>query len=516
MNLSLLISVLLIAPLIAGFLSLGFRTAKILHSINLVTIILLGTVQALLTIHLLDHGSFFVYNHLIAVDALTVFVLLIVTGIGFTSSLYSWPYLNRHLIEGNISPKRLSRYFFLFHMFMFAMILALLANNLGILWVAIEGTTLATTFLINFFRQKASLEAGWKYLIICSVGIALALFGTVLMFLSSVRALGEANAALEISELIQAAGQLDPQALKLAFIFILIGYGTKIGWVPMHTWLPEAYCEAPAPVCAMLAGVLETVAFYAVLRVKTVVDAVIPLGYAGHLLMVFGFLSFGVSSFFILIQRDYKKLFAYSSIEHMGISAIGFGIGNVVGTFGGLFHLLNHAIAKSLAFFAAGNIHTIFGTREIDKVRGMAKTAPMTAVAFLIAGLALAGMPPFGLFASEFSVLSGLSTQVFQSDTFHLGKFMTIIVSDDARNLTLVTLFLLVSVMVFGGFMYRVTGMVWGDPSGQPNKNIKLGIGNIPLLLSMVAIVLIGFLLPGSIKEVMDLAVNILMSAKHG
>jgi hydrogenase-4 component F len=263
-----MISILLIAPLFAGILSLGFRSSRILHGINFVTIVLLGILQLLLTRELLTNGSFFVFNHFFAVDALSLFVLLIVTTVGFTSSLYAWSYLNRHLAQGNISPKRLSRYFFLFHMFMFTMILAILANNLGILWVALEGTTLATTFLINFFKLKSSLEAGWKYLILCSVGIALALFGTVLMFLSSARALGESNSALEISELLRVAGQLDSHAIKLAFIFILIGYGSKIGWVPMHTWVPEAYAEAPAPVSAMLAGVLETVAFYAVLRVR--------------------------------------------------------------------------------------------------------------------------------------------------------------------------------------------------------------------------------------------------------
>ncbi|MHB8482650.1 MAG: proton-conducting transporter transmembrane domain-containing protein, partial [Nitrospiria bacterium] len=284
------IAILLISPLVAGFLSLGLRSPRVLHGVNLTTILLLGGAQFLVTARLLREGSFLLFNDFIAVDALTAFVLMIVTGIGFTSSLYAWSYLDRHLVRGNVTPKRMSRYFFLFHLFMFTMILALLSNNLGILWVALEGTTLATTLLINFFKRKSSLEAGWKYLILCSVGIALALFGTVLMFLSSVRSLGDISAALNISELIRVAGQLDPHVIKLAFIFILIGYGTKIGWVPMHTWVPEAYSEAPAPVSAMLSGVLETVAFYAVLRSKMIVDAVVPSGYAGHLLVVFGFL----------------------------------------------------------------------------------------------------------------------------------------------------------------------------------------------------------------------------------
>ncbi|MBI1820649.1 MAG: hydrogenase 4 subunit F [Nitrospirae bacterium] len=510
------IAILLISPLVAGFLSLGLRSPRILHGVNLTTILLLGGAQSLLTVRLLREGSFLLFNDFIAVDALTAFVLMIVTAIGFTSSLYAWSYLDQHLIRGNVTPKRMSRYFFLFHLFMFTMILALLANNLGILWVAIEGTTLATTLLINFFKRKSSLEAGWKYLILCSVGIALALFGTVLMFLSSVRALGDVGAALNISELIRVAGQLDPHVIKLAFIFILIGYGTKIGWVPMHTWVPEAYSEAPAPVSAMLSGVLETVAFYAVLRSKMIVDAVDSSSYAGHLLIVFGFFSFGVAAVFILIQRDFKRLLAYSSIEHMGIAAIGFGVGGFVGSFGALFHLLNHAIAKSLAFFAAGNIHLSFGSREMDKVQGLAKAQPMTAVAFLTAGFALVGMPPFALFASEFSVVSALASQVYKSDTMRLGHFMTIMVSDEMRNLVFVVLFLLVSIVVFGGFMVRVTGMIWGEPSDKTAREEKWSISHVPLILSIAAIGVMGLWIPNSLRELMMQVVAILTGVNHG
>lgn len=509
------IIILLISPVMAGLLSLGLRSPRILHTINLTTVLLLGGAESMITTRLLHEGPFLLFNDFIAVDALTSFILMIVTGVGFTSSLYSWSYFDQHLKQGNITPNRLSRYFFLFHMFMFSMILAILANNLGILWVAIEGTTLATTFLINFFKRKSSLEAGWKYLILCSVGIALALFGTVLMFLSSVRALGDVGAALNISELIRIAGQLDPLVVKLAFLFILIGYGTKIGWFPLHTWVPEAYSEAPAPVSAMLAGVLETVAFYAVLRCKTIVDAVGSSGYAGQLLILFGFLSFGFSAVFILVQRDFKRLFAYSSIEHMGIAAIGFGVGGFVGCFGALFHLFNHAFAKSLGFFASGNIHILFGTREIDKIQGLAKLHPATAVAFLTAGLALVGMPPFALFASEFSVVTSLATQFHASDTFHLGRFMTITVSDEARNLLMVAIFLLMSIIVFGGFMYRIMAMLTGVPSNTVTPKARRDFAHVPLISSIVVIVTMGMAIPDSLKGLMNLTVNILTGINH-
>jgi hydrogenase-4 component F len=503
------VTLLFIIPLMAGLLSLGLRTPKALYAVNCAAMLSLGGAQVLVLSRVLREGSFLAYDDLVHVDALAGIVLLVITLIGFTSSLYAWKYFDLHLAQGTVSPGLMKRYFLLFHLFVFAMIVATLANSLGILWVAIEATTLATTFLINFFGQKASLEAGWKYLILCSVGIALALFGTVLMYSSSMRALGDVSAALNITELLTVADRLDPHVVKLAFVFILIGYGTKIGLVPMHTWIPEAYGEAPAPVTAMLAGVLETVAFYAILRSKLVVDAVVSPGYAGNLLMTFGFLSFGVAALLMLVQRDYKRLFAYSSIEHMGITAIGFGVGGV-GTFGALFHLMNHALSKSLAFFAVGNIHLRFGTRQIDGVRGLLKAQPWTATGFLIATLALVGMPPLAMFASEFSVLAALANHVYATDSIHLGRFLTIVIADDVRNLALVTMFLVIAVVVFGGLTYRVTSMVWGDPPEGIQRGERLGLGHLPFVLSIGALGVLGVTIPWPLRDLMDMAIAII------
>lgn len=503
------VTLLLVIPLIASLLSLGFRAPRALYRINVAAMALLGGAQALLMSRVLREGSFLVYDDLVHVDALANIVLFVITTIGFAASLYTWKYFDHHLAQGTITPRLLRRYFSLFHLFLFAMILATLANSFGILWVAIEATTLATTFLINFFRRKASLEAGWKYLILCSVGIALALFGTVLMYSSSVRALGDVSAALNSTELLGVARRLDPHVVKLAFVFILVGYGTKIGLVPMHTWVPEAYGEAPAPVTAMLAGVLETVAFYAVLRTKLVVDAAVSPGYAGNLLITFGLLSFVVSALFILVQRDYKRLFAYSSIEHMGIAAIGFGAGGV-GTFGALFHLVNHAFAKSLAFFAAGNVHIRFGTRDIDGVRGMLRAQPWTAAALLVAALALVGMPPLAMFVSEFSILAALATRVYAADTIHLGRFLTIMIADEVRNLAFVTVFAVVAVVVFGGFMYRVASMVWGDPPEGVARGENLGLSHLSFALGIGPLVMLGVMIPWPLRDLMGMAVAVM------
>lgn len=500
------VALLLITPLAAAFIGLGVRRPRVLHGINLAAMSILIGAGAALVGRVLREGKVTLFDDLVAVDGLSGFVLFIITFIGFASALYSRTYFEHYRKEGIVTPLRLSRYFFLFHLFMFAMILAVLANSLGILWVAIEGTTLATTFLINFFKRKTSLEAGWKYLILCSVGIALALFGTVLMYMSSVRALGEARATLNITELMQAADRLDPHVVKLAFVFILVGYGTKIGLVPMHNWVPEAYSEAPAPVVAMLAGVLETVAVYAVLRCKGVVDATVSPGYAGHFLVALGLLSFVTAALFMLAQRDYKRLFAYSSIEHMGIAMVGFGTGGPLGTFGGLFHLLNHALAKSLAFFAAGQLFIRFGTREIASVRGVFKVQPLTAAALLAASLALVGMPPLSMFVSEFSVVAALATQSYASDTVHIGHFLTITIADEVRDLALVFFFVGIAVIVFGGVMSRVMKMVWGDPPPGIGAGESWNSGHLSFFLNIAALLILGFMMPEPLKRLMNLA----------
>ena len=379
---------LLAAPVFAATLSLFIKNIRMLHGLNVMTMVILVVADLVLW----AIGRVRGLSRLLGIWSLS-------TASWCSFSLSSWslafpvrftcgPILTMRpfTVGASSSPMDL---FPLYHVFLFAMIVATLANSLGVQWVAVEATTLATVFLITFFKSRESLEAGWKYLILCSVGIALALFGTVLTYYSSIRVLGEENAALNLTSLLPVAAQMDGHVLKLAFIFILVGYGTKIGLVPMHTWLPEAYSEAPAPVTAMLAGVLETVAVYAVLRSKSIVDQAISPGFTGNLLIFIGLISFGTAALFILIQRDYKRLFAYSSIEHMGLAMLGFGVGGPIGTFAGLWHLLNHALAKSLGFFAVGNIFRRYRTRQIHEVQGMAKVQPITAMAFLVGGLAL-------------------------------------------------------------------------------------------------------------------------------
>lgn len=503
--------VLLGMPLLAASVSVAVGNARVLHGVNLATMTALIVAEAALAGQVLAHGPFTALSGLVYVDALSSFILLIISAIGLSCSLYTWSYLDEYVARGVLAPHRLSRFFCLFHLFLFTMIAATVANSLGVLWVAIEGTTLATTFLIAFFRRRESLEAGWKYLILCSVGIALALFGTVLTYYSSVRVLGDVSTALNVTKLLEVAGRLDPHVLKLAFIFLMVGYGTKIGLAPMHAWVPEAYSEAPAPVTAMLAGVLETVAVYAVLRAKSLMDRALPPDFTGNLLLLFGLGSFALAALLMLVQRDYKRLFAYSSIEHMGLAMIGFGVGGPSGVFGGLFHLLNHALAKSLAFFAAGNVHRRYETRAIAEVRGVAAAQPLTAIALLVSGFALVGMPPFSLFTSEIMVISALATQSFASDTLHLGRFVTITIAEEVRSLGIVAAFLVFAVALFGGFTYRLATMVWGTPPNHVKQGEGWDLGHVPMVLTAGALILLGMAIPTPLHLLLDQATQVLL-----
>jgi hydrogenase-4 component F len=504
--------VLLVAPVLAGALSLVVHRSALLHVINLTSMGALVVAEIIITRSVLSEGPLTALGQFIYLDSLSAFILFIIGAVGLACSFYMRSYMDEQVARGVIAPRRLNLLFFLFHMFLLAMVIATAANSIGVQWVAIEATTLATTFLIAFWRRRESLEAGWKYLILCSVGISLALFGVVLAYYSSLHVLADVDQALNVTQLLPAADRLNPHVLKLAFIFILVGYGTKVGLVPMHSWLPDAYTEAPAPVVAMLAGVLEVVAVYAILRMRMIVDHAVPSAFTGGLLALLGFASFVTAALFILIQHNYKRLFAYSSIEHMGIAMIGFGVGGALGTFGGLFHLLNHAFAKSMAFFAAGNIHRRYHTVEIGQVQGLAVAQPWTALALTVSGLALSALPPFASFASELQVVTALATQgVPGMEIAGTGGMVTVTWSEQFNRVGLAAIFLLSAVLAFGGLIYRMSGMVWGTPPEGIVRGEAWTLGHLPIILLAAALVGFGMFPPQPIQQLLEQATSILL-----
>ena len=346
---------------------------------------------------------------LLRADALSAWFDLILGIVGATGTLFAVGYLGEEYDRQHVTPRRHRLFFAQFDLYLAAMLLAVNVENVAIMWIAIEGSTLSAAMLIGFERSKAALEAGWKFVILNSVGIALALFGTILVYYSSEHLLGVTSEALRWSELYRVADGLDQTAIKLAFVFVLIGYGTKAGLAPMHTWLPDAHAEAPTPVSAMLSANMLTLAVYAILRFKAVADRTVGPAFTGKLVVGLGLLSVAVAAIFFLVQRDYKRLFAYSSIEHIGIALLGFGVGGI-GVFGGAWHLLNHALAKSAAFYGAGLVLLRHEHKLVERVSGLLRSMPLAGAAILLSGVALAGMPPFGLFASEVLIAVGAFT----------------------------------------------------------------------------------------------------------
>ena len=359
-----------------------------------------------LTIRVISHGPLLVLDRLFFVDPFNVFLVALTAFVGFTTSIFSRPYMRIEREHGRLTHARLRLYHSMFQVFNFTMLLALLTNNMGILWVAMEAATLATVLLVSLYRTPASLEAAWKYFILCGVGIAQALFGTILLYFAAEKLLGAEGGALLWTELNTVKSQLEPTVLSLAFVFLLVGYGTKVGLVPLHNWLPDAHAEGPTPVSAVLSGLLLNVALYAVVRCKVLVDGSLQTSFAKGLMMGFGMLSVVVAAFLLSRQKDIKRLFAYSSIEHMGIITFAFGMGGPVANFAGLLHMTVHSLTKSAIFFAVGHAAQKTGTQLMDGIRGLITISPTIGWGLVLGTLAILGMPPFGVFASEFLILT--------------------------------------------------------------------------------------------------------------
>ncbi|MCM2251568.1 MAG: hydrogenase 4 subunit F [Ramlibacter sp.] len=368
----------------------------------------LGTFLAacVLTARVISHGPLFALHEEFFIDPLNVFLVTLTAFVGLTTAIFSRPYMHVERDHGKMTPNRLRLYHSMYQLFSFTMLLALTTNNMGILWVAMEAATLTTVLLVSVYRTAASLEAAWKYFILCGVGIAQALFGTVLLYMAAEKILGAEGGALLWTHLDLVKTRLDPNIMTLAFAFLFIGYGTKVGLVPLHNWLPDAHAEGPTPVSAVLSGLLLNVALYAVLRCKVLTDGALQSHLAGKLMMGFGLLSVVASVFLLVRQKDVKRMFAYSSIEHMGLMTFAFGMGGPIANFAGLLHMTVHSLVKSAIFFAVGHAAQKAGTQLMDEIRGLIKVSPTVAWGLMLGSLAILGMPPFGVFASEFLIVT--------------------------------------------------------------------------------------------------------------
>ncbi|MFM8333888.1 MAG: hydrogenase 4 subunit F [Candidatus Methylumidiphilus sp.] len=419
----------------------------------------------------LVNGPLLSPNLMLYVDSFNVYLIALTAFVGLTTSIFSGPYMAHEQEIGRIGKKRLRLYYTMYQGFMLAMYLVLTANNMGVMWVAMEGATLATVLLVSLYRTPESVEAAWKYFILCGVGIAQALFGTVLLYFAAEQVHGLGDNALLWTVLYAHAGALNPGVMSIAFVFLLVGYGTKIGLVPLHNWLPDAHSEGPTPMSAILSGLLLNDALYAVVRCKMLVDGSLGNHQAGNLMMGFGLLSFLVAALFLHRQNDIKRLFSYSSIEHMGLMTFAFGVGGPWATFAALFHMTTHSLTKSAIFVTVGHAAQLAKTQQIRKIRGLINTQPTIGWGLLIGTIAIAGFPPFGVFASEFLVL--VATM---------------------RDYPWLTPLLLVGVgIAFAGLFRNIQPMVFGDaPEGQRAINAKLW----PVMLHLAIVLGLGLSIP--------------------
>ncbi|MDR3096829.1 MAG: hydrogenase 4 subunit F [Paraburkholderia sp.] len=418
----------------------------------------------------LAHGAAFAFGRAFYVDPFNVFLAALTAFVGWTTALFSKPYMRVERERGRMSANRMRLYHAMYQLFVFAMLLALLTNNMGVLWVAMEAATLAAVLLVAVYRTAASLDAAWKYFILCGVGIAQALFGTILLYLAASRVLGGDDALL-LTSLNAAKASLDPAIVSLAFVFLLIGYGTKVGLVPMHNWLPDAHAEGPTPISAVLSGLLLNVALYAVLRCKVLADGALQNGLPGHLLVGFGLVSVLLATFSLFRQTDAKRLFSFSSIEHMGMMTFAFGLGGPVATFAGLLHMSVHALVKSAIFFSVGHAAQKTGTQSIDGIRGLTRTSPFVGWGLVLGTLAILGMPPFGVFASEFLILT---------TALHALPWA-------------VPLLMLALVVAFAVIFRRVQGMAFGEPTA---RRLEYRPALLPVFIHLAIGLMLGVYIP--------------------
>lgn len=473
-----LLDITLLTPLLGGALLAVLGHRPIAGWINIGVGAVTFVASLAMAIEVFDHGPQLSAGRMFYIDAFNVYLVVLTAFVGMTTSIFSRPYMRHEIERGRVTAHRLRLYHSMYQCFLFAMLLALSTNNLGVLWVAMEMATLTTVLLVSLYRTPEAIEAAWKYFILCGVGIAQALFGTVLVYFAAENKLGgERDDTLLWTVLHEAAGaHLDPAVMSLAFVFLLVGYGTKVGLVPLHNWLPDAHSEGPTPMSAVLSGLLLNVALYALVRFKMLVDASLHNQLAGHLMMGFGLLSFTVAGLFLHRQHDVKRMFSYSSIEHMGLITFGFGLGGPLATFAALLHMTVHSLTKSAIFITVGHACQLAGTQRIDKIRGLIRTQPAIGWGLLLGTVSIAGFPPFGVFISEFLLL--MATM---------------------KSWPWLTIPLLVGFGVaFAGLFRHMQKMVFGEP---PPGQTPVKANMLPVVVQLILVLWLGLAIPGFLSH---------------
>lgn len=473
---------LLLPPIIGAGLVTILRKKRAIGIITICASSLIMIQVLFLVSRIITEKTITAFGNAFYIDSLSMVILLSISVVGFVAALYSKNYMGRQYDNGTIDGKHIVRYYQGFNIFLLTMLVVPITNNLGIMWVMVEATTLVSVLLIMLYFKENAIEAAWKYLIIATVGLSFALIGTVFFYYANINA-DASEDAMSWTGMVRNSKLFDPNLVKIAFVFILVGFGTKAGLAPMHTWLPDAHSEAPTPVSAVLSGVLLNCAFYGIIRFHIVSSTAIGPEFSNHLLIILAVVSIAIAAASIYFQKDMKRMLAYSSVEHMGLISLGIGFGGLLGIYGAILQIINHAIAKPLMFFASGTISQKYETKAMSKIKGIIKAMPVTGILFLIGGLALVGMPPFNVFLSEFLILSS---------GFESGQFIAT---------SLVILFLIVT---FAVFLRHLIKMIFGNPSSEMKKDDMGKLAIIPMAILASLVLILGIYMPVQLQTLIQ------------
>ncbi|MEJ2672186.1 MAG: proton-conducting transporter membrane subunit [Deltaproteobacteria bacterium] len=489
--------IILIICAVAAALSLiplGKRFAPVVTLLASLVVFALAILAALAN---LRGGEVVAVRDWISCDSLSALILLLAAFVGLAAAIFSWGYINA--IVGAGDDRKIRRYYSRFNLFLLSLLAIPLFSNVAIVWIAVELTTLFAVFLVSFESTPQALEAAWKFIVLTGMGAALALFGILLLYWGL--SLAHHPGAFTWAHLVAAAPQMPSTLRNTAFLFILIGFGAKVGLVPLHTWIPEAYSQAPSPICTLLSGIETSAVLYCILRLLPL----FPSGAAsraGLWFIVFGLISTGVAAFLMLKTKDFKRLFAFSTVEHMGIIMVGAGLGTFAAHFGAMLQIVAHSLTKSLCFFAAGSTLMATGTRNIPAIRGLIRISPLAGIFLMVGGLAIAGAPPFAVFLGEFAILkSGVAS----------GQYLVI---------GLLALFIGVA---FFSIMYQINQMVFGSPdvilideqslfgrSTLPRRNILPWTCIAALVVTVIPVIVLGVYLPDQLYLLLHNAAAVL------
>src|ERR1019366_6425802 len=486
-----LLAPILLVPLVAGLACLLVPSRRVMAALSVLAFGVTLALGMALVHRVLERGVVTEWGEFLYADALSAWMVLVVSVVSLGSAIYAVGYLRCDLAEGAVTERRFREFYVLTPLFATGMFLVVLANNLGVMWIAVEGMALSSVLLVALYNRKTSLEAAWKYVMLGSVGLVLALFGTIFTYAAAIGKTGdETMPSFNWSRLLAMAPQLDHHLMTLAFIFVLVGYGTKAGLAPMHTWLPDAHSEAPSPTSAMLSGVSLKIAVYALLRFHILTTACLGPGFSRHLLLGFGLFSMVLAGPFILTQKNLKRMLAYSSLEHVGLICVGVGMNSALTVFGALLHMGYHALTKPVLFFAAGNIHQHYHTLDFRRIGGgVARTLPVTALVLGVAAVAVSGLPPFGLFVSELLIVTGGFT---------------------SQQAWVSVVLLAALIAVFCGVLIKLSRLLLG-PARPDHPREKMPTGHVvAMCLPLVVLLVFSLWVPDALRQLMEQAANII------